>query len=62
MKTFFRSQNSWKIIEDGVVKEGPEVKMMESEKYDAKALFLLQQDVNKTNFHRIVKFNTSKEA
>lgn len=29
MKTFFRSQGLWKTIEKGVVKEGPEDKMME---------------------------------
>lgn len=32
MKNFFRSQNLWKIIEEGVNKEGPEAKKMENEK------------------------------
>lgn len=62
MKTFFRSQGLWKTIEKGVVKEGPEDKMMESEKDDAKALFILQQAVDDTVLHRLVKFNTAKEA
>lgn len=39
MKTFFRSQNLWKIIEEDVVKDEPEVKMIESEKDDGKAVF-----------------------
>ncbi|XP_039133272.1 uncharacterized protein LOC120270333 [Dioscorea cayenensis subsp. rotundata] len=35
---------------------------MENEKDDAKALFLLQQAISETIFHRIVRFNTAKEA
>lgn len=57
MKKFFRSQNLWKIIEEGVVKEdtkakeeGVEAKVMESEKDDAKALFLLQQALDEIIF------------
>lgn len=38
MKTFFRSQNLWKIIEEEVVKEGPKAKVLENEKADAKAV------------------------
>lgn len=62
MKTFFRSQNLWKIIEEGVSKEGSEAKVLENEKDDAKALFLLQQAVDETILHRIMRFDTTKEA
>lgn len=62
MKTFFRSQNLWKIIKVGVDKDGSEDKKMENEKDDAKALFLIQQAVDEIIFHRIVRFNSAKEA
>lgn len=42
MKTFFKSHTLWKIIEEGVVKEGLEAKVLENEKNDAKTLLLLQ--------------------
>lgn len=62
MMTFFRSQNLWKIIKEGVSKEGKEAKKLENEKDDAKALFLLQQAVDETILYRIVRFDTAKEA
>lgn len=42
MKTLFRSQNLWKVVEEGVLKEGTEDQIMESHKDDAKALYLIQ--------------------
>lgn len=38
MITFFRFQNLWRIIEDGISKENPNEKDLEN---DVKALFLL---------------------
>ncbi|XP_039118662.1 uncharacterized protein LOC120254665 [Dioscorea cayenensis subsp. rotundata] len=59
MKIFFRSQRLWKIIEEGFSKEKPSEKDLED---DAKALFLLQQAVDETILHRIVRFDSAKEA
>lgn len=63
MKTFFRSQNLWTVIEEGVQTEGADAKvLLESQKYDAKAFFLIQQAVDEPMFDRIVRFTTAKEA
>lgn len=43
MRTFFRSQRLWKIVEEGISKEEPIEKEIED---DAKALFLLQQAID----------------
>lgn len=58
MRTFFRSQRLWKIFEEGISKEKPTKRDLEDV---AKALFLLQQAINKTILHRIVRFDMAKE-
>ncbi|XP_039133748.1 uncharacterized protein LOC120270743 [Dioscorea cayenensis subsp. rotundata] len=60
MKTFFRSQRLWKIVEEGFSEEKkPTEKEMED---DAKAFFLLQQAVDESILHRLVRFETAKGA
>lgn len=60
MKAFLRSQNLWKITEEGVRKEGLKAKVLENEKDDAKVLFLLQQAIGETIQLKILKFDTTK--
>ncbi|XP_039128903.1 uncharacterized protein LOC120265040 [Dioscorea cayenensis subsp. rotundata] len=59
MKTLFRSQRLWKVIEEGISAKEPTEKELED---DAKILFLLQQPVDETILHRIVRFDSAKEA
>ena len=63
MKTLFKSQDLWDLIEDGYdEKEKDEQKLKENKKKDAKALFFLQQSVSDSLFSRIASANSSKEA
>lgn len=59
MIKFFRSQGLWKIVENGISKYKPTEKEVED---DSKALFLLQQAVYETILHKIVEFDSAKEA
>lgn len=59
MKTFLRSQRLWKVIKEGISSEEPTKKEID---VDAKALFLLQQAVDETTLHKMVRFDSTKEA
>ena len=70
MKTFFRSQDLWDIIEEGftipedtstlIVAQKKELK--ENKQNDSRALFALQQAVDDTIFSRIIGATNSKQA
>ncbi|KAI6670871.1 hypothetical protein NL676_005756 [Syzygium grande] len=62
MKTLFRSQDLWEIVEDGVLKNEEEGRMQELKKRDAKALFFIQQGLHETVFSRVSAAKTAKEA
>lgn len=50
MKKLFRSQNIWSVVEKGVLKEGTEAQVLESNKDDAKAWHLIQQSLEDSIF------------
>ena len=70
MKTFFRSQDLWDIIEEGftiledtstlTVAQKKELK--ENKQKDSRALFYLQQAVDDTIFPRIICATSAKQA
>lgn len=67
MKTLFRSQELWDIVEDGFVDvQEPDAeeerRLKEIRKLDAKALFFIQQAVHETIFSRIAAAATSRDA
>ncbi|CAH9132625.1 unnamed protein product [Cuscuta epithymum] len=65
MKTLFKSQELWSMVEDGFVDDQPEEPdqaLREKRKKDAKALFLIQQALDDAVFPRIAAASTSKEA
>ena len=63
MKTLFKSQDLWEIVEDGInEKERDKSKMKEHMKKDARALCFLQQSLSESLFSRIASADTSKEA
>ncbi|XP_039115785.1 uncharacterized protein LOC120251274 [Dioscorea cayenensis subsp. rotundata] len=60
MKTLFRFNGLWEVVEKGFSKE--EAKLTENQQKDAHALFLIQQAVHRSLFSRIAAANTAKEA
>lgn len=62
MKTLFRSQGIWKVIEKGVLTSGEASQIEESQKDDARALYLIQQAVDDSIFDRIAGVSSAKEA
>ncbi|GAV61290.1 DUF4219 domain-containing protein/UBN2 domain-containing protein [Cephalotus follicularis] len=62
MKTLFRSQELWEIVEDGVPPNEDQGRMRELKKRDAKALFFIQQGLHETVFSRVSAAETAKEA
>ncbi|XP_074263524.1 uncharacterized protein LOC141586251 [Silene latifolia] len=65
MKTLFRSQELWELVETGFVdakSEEPDATLKEKRKKDAKALFIIQQALDDEIFSRIASATTSKEA
>lgn len=51
MKTLFRSQELWEVVESGFAEdERDEAKLRENRKRDAKALFFIQQGMDETDF------------
>ncbi|GJS29783.1 retrovirus-related pol polyprotein from transposon TNT 1-94 [Tanacetum coccineum] len=57
MKTLFRSQNLWDLVDKGCADS-----TSENQKRDTKALFFIQQAVDETILSRIVAANSAKEA
>ena len=63
MKTLFKSQDLWDLIENGYSEpDDDEARLKENKKKDSKALFFIQQAVHENIFSRIMGATTSKEA
>lgn len=62
MKTLFRSQDFWDLVEHGYVDFDGEQWVRENRKRDSKALFCIQQAMYENIFSRIAAATTSKQA
>ena len=63
MKTLFKSQDLWDLVENGYSEpDDDEARLKENKKNDSKALFFIQQAVHENIFSRIMGATTSKEA
>nr|GFC30635.1 UBN2 domain-containing protein [Tanacetum cinerariifolium] len=63
MKTLFKSQDLWELVENGDLDSGDDnAKKKENKKRDAKALFFIQQAVDESIFSRIAAATTSEQA
>ncbi|XP_023741703.1 uncharacterized protein LOC111889782 [Lactuca sativa] len=63
MKTLFKSQDLWDLVQNGYAKASTdETRQKENQKKDAKALFFIQQVVDETIFPRIATAITSRDA
>ncbi|KAL1191628.1 hypothetical protein V5N11_000009 [Cardamine amara subsp. amara] len=65
MKTMFRSQEIWDLVESGFEDTNPaapEQQLRENRKKDAKALFFIQSALDEDILSRIAAVNTSHEA
>ena len=63
MKTLFKSQDLWDLVENGYSEpDDDEARLKENKKKDSKALFFIQQAVHENIFSRIMGATTSKEA
>ncbi|XP_020269489.1 uncharacterized protein LOC109844775 [Asparagus officinalis] len=63
MKTLFKSQDLWDLVENGFVDtDEPNQQLRDTCKKDSKALFMIQQAVDDEIFPQIAAATTSKEA
>lgn len=67
MKTMFKSQELWELVENGYTEPipaptQPDQQLRETRKKDAKALFLIQSALDDEIFPRIAAAATSHEA
>ncbi|XP_039123353.1 uncharacterized protein LOC120259967 [Dioscorea cayenensis subsp. rotundata] len=62
MKTVFRSQELWELVEKGVPEGEEEAKARETKKKDAKALCLIQQAIDGPILDRIEEAETAHDA
>lgn len=62
MKTVFRSQELWELVEKGIGEGEDEARQRENKKKDAKALCLIQQAVDGPILDRIAEAETAHEA
>ncbi|CAH9103292.1 unnamed protein product [Cuscuta epithymum] len=65
MKTLFKSQELWSIVDEGFEDgqpEEPDQALRDRRKKDAKALYFIQQALDDEVFPRIAAASTSKEA
>lgn len=62
MKTLFKSQELWDLVENGYSEIDEEAKLRENKKRDSKALFYIQQAIDDTIFSKIASASTAKEA
>ncbi|XP_039140523.1 uncharacterized protein LOC120277740 [Dioscorea cayenensis subsp. rotundata] len=62
MKTVFRSQELWDLVENGVTESKDEAVERENRKRDAKALCLIQQAVDGPNLDRIAEAKSAHDA
>lgn len=62
MKTLFKSQDLWDLIETGFTGPDEEQQSKENRKKDAMALFFLQQAIHETMVSRIAAVITSRQG
>ncbi|KAI3789477.1 hypothetical protein L2E82_02274 [Cichorium intybus] len=62
MKTLFRSQDLWDLVENNTTEGNQDEMSKEIQKKDAKALFFIQQAVDESIFSRIAAAKTAHEA
>ncbi|RVW67886.1 hypothetical protein CK203_061657 [Vitis vinifera] len=62
MKTLFKSQDLWDLVENGYPYPDEEARLKENTKKDSKALFFIQQAVHESIFSNIAAATTAKEA
>ncbi|XP_039145762.1 uncharacterized protein LOC120283003 [Dioscorea cayenensis subsp. rotundata] len=62
MKTLFRAEDLWDLVEKGYADPDEETRLRENTKKDAKALYLIQQTLPDSVLSRIASATTSKEA
>lgn len=62
MKTLFKSQDLWDLVQNGYHNLDEEGRLRENKKRDSKALFFIQQAVHESIFSKISTVNTTKEA
>jgi len=62
MKTLFKSQELWDLVEKGYAEEDEAQRLRENKKKDSKALFYIQQAMHDSIFSRIAVAETSKQA
>ncbi|XP_039137127.1 uncharacterized protein LOC120274664 [Dioscorea cayenensis subsp. rotundata] len=62
MKTVFRSKDLWSIVEKGIAEEADNNRLNEIMKKDAKALCLIQQNLDDRVLLRITEAKTAKQA
>ena len=60
MRTLFRSQELWDLVEHGFADPDEEARLKENRRKDSNALFFIQQVVEETVFSRIATTTTSK--
>ncbi|RVW83084.1 Retrovirus-related Pol polyprotein from transposon TNT 1-94 [Vitis vinifera] len=62
MKTLFKYQDLWDLVENGYPYPDEEARLKENTKKDSKALFFIQQVVHESIFSKIAAATTAKEA
>ena len=62
MKTLFKSQELWDLVETGYDDPDEEGRLKENKKKDNKALFFIQQAVHESIFSKIAAVTTAREA
>ncbi|KAH0633582.1 hypothetical protein KY284_036368 [Solanum tuberosum] len=62
MKTLFKSQELWDLVEKGYAEEDEAQRLRENKKKDSKALFYIQQAMHDSIFSRIDVAEISKQA
>lgn len=62
MTTMFRSQDLWELLEKGFSEQDEQSRVKENKKKDAKALYLIQQAVQRTLFSHIITTTLTKHA
>ncbi|RVW58632.1 hypothetical protein CK203_116858 [Vitis vinifera] len=62
MKTLFKSQDLWDLVENGYPYPDEEARLKENTKKDSKALFFIQQVVHESIFSKIAVATTAKKA
>ena len=62
MKTLFKSQDLWDLVENEYPDPNEDARLRENKKKDSKALFFIQQAVHEMIFSKIIAATTTKEA